>query len=428
MGELKDKDIKSETKILENEGESYPLLWVPPFDAAWAAYVFVSMANKGAIDRNLKNFPLAPADGKYSDSKTEVKGEVSTRGVSTTLLWSGKKGCNIPVDLYRDENRGLGGIGFVLDPIQLDIPRADFFAENSGGKYHPSLEITKRGFVINNPELETSSEILKSNYPEKKGYKVYYGVALGGIATSFTTNHAKWNRRTNTYLEKGTAENFAEAVWRRYFKKYGGREITFLNEAVVWKIGNENPIKGLIIHIEQVTLQNVQEVLSILQENPRLKLYLYDEKAAEHIIKFRPNKEAIKLLTELKKITELNLLKEHLKIVQKTLHPITQDSNNLSIEQPNLRFFNQRRSAYVAGSALGTVVCALIAAEAVLQLMDNLQNTDHNLTGALENTANDILIAIAVLAGVIALVSLIMSIGKTRQDYHTEVSQQKLSC
>jgi hypothetical protein len=64
----------------------------------------------------------------------------------------------------------------------------------------------------------------------------------------------------------------------------------------------------------------------------------------------------------------------------------------------------------------------LVAAEAISQLVDNLQNTNHSLTNALEDITNDGLIVIAVAAGITALVILSVGIAKTTRDYNQEKS------
>jgi hypothetical protein len=213
--------------------------------------------------------------------------------------------------LFTAEN--CAGIGYVLDRTKIDVPYATFFAAYSGGEYAPSGEGTKE---------DAGLGLQPSKFTQKKGVMQ---------RNSYQTNYAKWNRGTETYLPKGTVENFAEAVWRRYFKRHSGNGIQPYNEALVWKTyGEKNPIKGLIIRIAKVTQQNLQEVLSILKENPQLKLYLYDENAKKHIITFCNNTIAQTLLISLQELSG-DTLKKNLKTKQRKLLPLTQDSNENTV-------------------------------------------------------------------------------------------------
>lgn len=102
--------------------------------------------------------------------------------------------------------------------------------------------------------------------------------------------------------------------------------------------------------------------------------------------------------------------KEH-----KTEVPSLALGGNLAIS-----FFNNRRTGYVIGTTCGVGFSALLTAEAILQLMDTLKSTDSTMTGALQNSSNNMLITIAVLAGMVALGSLILGITGTVRDYNQE--------
>src|ERR1700722_12869659 len=99
-------------------------LYTPPQDKS-AAYIVVSMAKKDSIEYCLNHFPQAPPEGKYSDYKEEKTtiDDVSKKGISTTFLWSGNKGSNVPVNLFSKGDEMIGGIGFVLEHSKLHVPR-----------------------------------------------------------------------------------------------------------------------------------------------------------------------------------------------------------------------------------------------------------------------------------------------------------------
>lgn len=301
---------------------------VPPNDGS-TSLLLVSIANGSSIQYALERFPESPPNGQFSDYKGEITGDVNIQGISASFLFSGKKGKNIPVNLFcPDSDSDKGGIGFVMNHSKLDVPFASFHAYKSGSMYRPSAERD----IVGSEECDgfnLPTTITTAKFPQIKGC-ILYDV---GDERHFWPNFAKWQRSTETFHNEGRAEIFAEALWRKYFKEGKGQGIEDLHEVCCWKKTDENnPVMGLFIRIKQVTAKNVNEILYILQEqgNEHLKLYLYNEEAKEDIVKFCDNQTAIQRLTPLVETRQgsVDVLREQLKILQTQLTPTTQDVSN----------------------------------------------------------------------------------------------------
>lgn len=256
------------------------------------SFALFSMAKKSAIEYSLQNFRKKPGIA-----------------CSATLIWSGEAGKNVPVTLYEDFNRRIGKIGYVINPNEVEVPHAEFFAMNTGGQVKE--EVKKDGCVIKNYDEDwgtTTTQTYESKYKEKGGHKK----SMGRQYFNYITNHAKWDSMEKKWHDEGSVDIFAKNVWKRYWgepkkssnslkedKRYGGQGEMEYNEALVWQKGNVNPIDGLVIDITTPVLDSdVNDVLSILKRNPHLKLYLYNRKLQSHIVRFCANAHGINILNK----------------------------------------------------------------------------------------------------------------------------------
>jgi hypothetical protein len=206
---------------MKQKHETFP----QPKEAKWALF---SMGDVARIEYYLSNFPT---HGDVALSMNQQK------ACSSTLIWSGTSGNNVPVSLFQGAK-----LGFVLNPELIDVPHAEFVAYRTGSLI--PKEVKKDGIVLSNDYGSTTES---SKFPEKKGRR---GMVTG--QDFYTTNHAKWARwegDKGTYHDKGSAERFAQNVWRRYYKPKGrncGSGEMALNEAlVIQKDKNLNPIQGI---------------------------------------------------------------------------------------------------------------------------------------------------------------------------------------
>ena len=258
-----------------------------------STYALFSMGSKAAIEYNLQNFAQKPG-----------------KACSATLMWSGDKDKNVPVELYKDSSKDVGKIGFVLNPHEVEVPHAEFYAKNTGGIV-PTLELTK------------------------EGYETIEGRNMDGIGG---TNHAKWDAKLEKFHDSGSLEVFAQNVWRRYYqtpketqksgsesdkryRRYDGKGDMEYNEALCWQKGNRNPIEGIVIDVtESVNDKDVQDALDVIREHPQLKLYFYDRKQQENIVRFCNNQDAREIL--LQGAAHVNN-----KLYITTLNPLTKDDH-----------------------------------------------------------------------------------------------------
>lgn len=131
-----------------------------------------------------------------------------------------------------------------------------------------------------------------SKYPNKKGY---YRTGVGN--TVFVTNlaaneHLPGKKESVYHTSKGNAELFAKNIWRKFYKssRYITDGIMRLNEALVFQKAEVNPIAGLILLPQNLAQETTTELLNILKANNSLKLFLYDPKAQEHIVRYLDKK------------------------------------------------------------------------------------------------------------------------------------------
>ena len=259
-------------------------------------YVLFSMVNKAAIEYNLENFSKNPQ-----------------KACSATLMWSGSNQNNVPVTLYKGQ-----AMGFVLDPKLIDVPYADFNASDTFGRVLPEKKKDglKARYSGGMGELEND---YKSKFPAKQG-------VVKGYA-KYATNMARWARwegedldtkgnRGGIYHDKGDVDIFAKNVWKRYFsytklenyntryattkdtKRYGGEGTMEYNEALALQKGDKNPIQGIVLDVlsPNITQDMVIDAISILENNPNLRLYIYKSDSLEHIVKYCDNTKAKEIL------------------------------------------------------------------------------------------------------------------------------------
>lgn len=250
-------------------------------------YALISMHGLSGIKYYLQNFPK-------SNNKA---GHIGSKTVSATLIWSGIEANNVVVETF--DNRPLG---FMINPNEILMPHGEFLAYRTGSIVPE--EVKKDGFVGDNGFSSTNSS---SKYPSKMGRRAH------GMGQSiFTTNHARWERmpgsdigdnKSGVYRDEGTADIFAKNVWRRRFKK--GKSMASaskplnMNEALVLQKRESSPISGIVVRQDmfgKVSQAEKGELQKLLKDNPRLKLYVYDLKLKEHIIREVDNNEAQKLI------------------------------------------------------------------------------------------------------------------------------------
>jgi len=219
-----------------------------------ANWVLCSMGDISRLEYCLENFRQWEKDeDRYKNQKA----------CSSTLLWSGTEGNNVPIKLFGDKK-----IGFTLDPEKIDVPYAEFMAFQTESILPPT-EQTK-----NETKRRTSK------YANKKGWFRDSHFSDDGI---FAPNHAKWEhqpddksgKKSGIYNEQPSADIFAKNVWRKYFK----RTIDDLNEAmVIQKKGSPNPINGIFIDVTEGNIKSEEKtkLIQILQARPHLNLYVYD--------------------------------------------------------------------------------------------------------------------------------------------------------
>jgi hypothetical protein len=241
-----------------------------------ASYVLYSMRSIIEINRLLYYFPRAEED-KY--------------GCRATLAWSGIKNYNVPVQCYGDQS-----IGLVLDEKCITVPEADTWAKNSRGMRHDK-EILKADAI----DYKYPTKNLTTKFPQKAGYYMNtFGEKI------FVTNLARYERLPgktgHIYHPEGSAYIFARNIWRKFFKPHKPNKdalvehgIMLLNEARAFQNSIKNPIKGLMITCTP-SKGDALALALLLKEKPSLKLYLYDVKAEEHIMRYMENQDAQEFL------------------------------------------------------------------------------------------------------------------------------------
>ena len=249
-----DKDLKSFEKI-------------PSTDEA--NFLLFSMHGIEGINHFLTKFPRW---------RNNLTGEnTQEKGCSATVVWTGKKGFNVPVETFQPVNRTTG---FVLDPSKIEIPQADIIAKGSFGTVQD--EVKKE----------------KSKYPNKKGYyRLFFFMSIFPVKTIFATNLARHEhlpgKKESIYHSEGTVRVFAKNIWRKARKnpkKYITQGVMCLNEALVYQKKDENPVTGLFI-TKTPSSRIATKLLKIMQHNC-FDLYLYNKRSEIHAVRYLDNKAA----------------------------------------------------------------------------------------------------------------------------------------
>lgn len=207
---------------------------------------------------------------------------------ATTVAWSGSRGNNVPIAPWCGYQ-----IGFVIDPNKVDVPYADFVASAS---YDVVLD---EEYVIEKSD---------SKYAGKKQLLRPWdrsNQAITNQAVLRKLPRLEEAQANCEILEAGDVNVFAENVWRKYFKS----NITATNEALcIQKNGETNPVLGIFLDVsfDSAELDEIvpathhdedrQELIAILQKKPHLKLYIYDTRQEEHIVRVVENERAAELL------------------------------------------------------------------------------------------------------------------------------------
>lgn len=114
----------------------------------------------------------------------------------------------------------------------------------------------------------------------------------------------KNGRAQGIWHKVGSAAIFAANVWRKFHK----RNKKSLNELLALQKESENPINGIIIRADifnKIDDNQKQLLINILQAHPNLKMFIYDTRLKEHIVREADNKKAIDFLNS--KIGETTL-------------------------------------------------------------------------------------------------------------------------
>ena len=205
------------------------------------------------------------------------------RGVSSTVVWSGGKGQNVPVLPFQTYS-----LGFVIDPGAIDVFQADFCAMGSRCMRKLEREVTS-----------------------KSGVKKAQHIRVGWV-TNYA-RHEPVGPGVKISRPTGSMDIFSNAVWYKYFrrsKKYRplrwDPDMMGLNEAVVYA-KEKNPIIGLLMVAPGTAVlpcslvRQMKETVGILKEemikSPSLQLFLYDMHAPEHIVRYMSHEDGLEFLT-----------------------------------------------------------------------------------------------------------------------------------
>lgn len=256
------------------------------------------------------------------------------KACSSTLLWSGEAGNNVPIELFNNSK-----IGFTLDPEKINVPYAEFLAWQTGSVL-PQKEQTKKELGID------------SKYDNKKGWSRNSRFTDSPI---FATNHAKWEhepesddrQKSGHYRDEGSAFIFAKNVWRKYFK----RDRSSLNEAmVIQKKGSPNPINGIFIDVTNgdIGSEEKAKLVQILQARQHLNLYVYDRRQTEHVVRVVNNLDATNLLQSNQDLNQVKVA---------TLRPFRgfqlQLENDSSVQSPVKTMADEAREFIEGQGVLG---------------------------------------------------------------------------
>jgi hypothetical protein len=246
-------------------------------------YLLVSMKSPKRIREALRKYALRTQPQSEDAGSVSRASRKKAPGDSATLLWSGEV-VNTRLALFHKAR-----VGYVLNPQHLECPQADFIAFNSKGRV--AAERAKNGWLRRNV-VSGDVVIHRSKYSKKKAY------ARTG-SPDLATNYATFLRPLNDtdassgeQLAKGSLDAFSLAVLWKYRK--GHRRF---NEAITFQKGEHNPIDGLLIHgTDALSEADRDGLLQLLEERPSLKLYIYDNEASTHIMRWMPSEAACRCL------------------------------------------------------------------------------------------------------------------------------------
>jgi len=285
------EEDKEPTNLPKRKTTSKPDHTHPPGEEQANSFVF----SMQSIDR-IKEW-LEPGNFPKRDAK---KLPEKNKGCSSTLGWSGIKGFNVPVQYFV-----LTGCttGIVFDNSLIDAPQADFYALGSNS--------------------QVTEEIKKplSNYPKKICH--LRGKASKTLATNYACNYHTDDGSLEC-AETGSIAIFERNVWWKRFKptkkathkSYQGT-IMPLNEAIVYRKKEKNPIAGLML-CSPPSPENAKKLHAILAEHPNLKLYLYRPYSPEHIMRYLDNTPALAYLNRVSQSQD-NIIKLTDKIFDKAI-------------------------------------------------------------------------------------------------------------
>ena len=209
-----------------------------------------------------------------------------------TLAFSGQLGYNCRIKPWMDNDLQ---IGIVIDHHKVDIPYGDMNAFASHDMILDGSNVTKKA---------------QTKYGEKEQYNRPW-IRDESDTKKTITNQAKLIKLPKNEfknLKEGSIEAFGGNVWRKYFKNKN----TATNEALcLQKKDGENPIVGIFLNIrlglsggiiessypDISRYKDRQNLLNILEKNPQLKLYVYDVRQKEHIVRVVENEKARELIS-----------------------------------------------------------------------------------------------------------------------------------
>ncbi len=209
-----------------------------------------------------------------------------------TLAFSGQLGYNCRIKPWRGNDLQ---IGIVIDHHKVDIPYGDMTAYKSNDMILDGSNVTKKD---------------DTKYGEKEQYNRPW-IRDESAVKKTLTNQAKLIKLPNNEfknLKEGSIEAFGGNVWRKYFKNKN----TATNEALcLQKKDGENPIVGIFLNIrlglsggiikssypDISRYKDQQNLFNILEKNSQLKLYVYDVRQKEHIVRVVENEKARELIS-----------------------------------------------------------------------------------------------------------------------------------
>lgn len=263
-----------------------PEKYEKPPNPSEANYIIFSMVEfLSEIKDVIEHFP------SYSDKKQRVTVYAPFQVArAATIAWSGSRGNNVPIVPWCGYQ-----IGFVIDPNRVDVPYADFVASAS----HDVVLDEEYVIEKSNTKYAGKKQVLR---PWDRSNQ-----AITNQAILRKLPHLEEATGHREILEAGDVNVFAENVWRKYFKS----NITATNEALcVQKNDADNPVLGIFLDIsfDSAELDEIvpatrhnedrQELIAILQKKPHLKLYIYDRRQEEHIVRVIENEMAQDLLVK----------------------------------------------------------------------------------------------------------------------------------